>query len=190
MSKSSGLPSLNKKLLVLLALLMVTCFLLFACDKSEPEVVNPPTDNGDDWQESITTLDPVVARDEVLEYIKEQYPEVASLIGTPDWEKMPEPAMHALAVFGYKSGDWRINLTLLPAHLISLGGKTLEEDTFDIGVRYTASPPPYILWQGRYAEGTGVEEILFVNRDDKVEAVSPEEARDIVGDLERALGRV
>jgi hypothetical protein len=121
---------------------------------------------------------PPVARDAVVEYVRRQHPEVADLLVSPAWEALPEPAVHALAVYGYVSDAWQIDMTVLPAELVEIDGVLLQEDTFDIEFK-VRSPPPYILWSGKYAPDAGVTEDLFVDRQATMEAIAPEAARDL-----------
>ena len=119
------------------------------------------------------------ARDDVIAFIKENHPETASLIEPPsDWEPLPEPSVHAFAVYGYRSATWRMDMTLFYAGLVKVGGKDLEEDTFDIQLKYL-SPPPYILWWGKYAESSGVVEESYAYRETEAEKIAPEVARDL-----------
>lgn len=119
------------------------------------------------------------ARDDVLAFIEENHPETASLIEPPsDWEPLPEPSVHAFAVYGYRSATWRMNMTLFYAHLVKVDGKDLEEDTLDIQLKYL-SPPPYILWWGKYAESTGVMEDGYSYHETETEKIAPEVARDL-----------
>jgi len=116
------------------------------------------------------------ARDDVIAFIKENHPETAALIEPPsDWEPLPEPSVHAFAVYGYRSATWRMNMTLFYAGLVKVGGKDLEEDTFDIQLKYL-SPPPYILWWGKLAESSGVSYYYHETETDKTD---PEVARDL-----------
>jgi len=119
------------------------------------------------------------ARDDVIAFIKENHPETASLIEPPsDWEPLPEPSVHAFAVYGYRSATWRMNMTLFYAHLVKVDGKDLEEDTFDIQLKYL-SPPPYILWRGKYAESSGVMEDRYSYHETETDKIAPEVARDL-----------
>jgi hypothetical protein len=94
------------------------------------------------------------------------------------WVALPEPSVHALAVYGYTSDDWRIDMVVLPGGLVKVDGVLLQEDTFDVELK-TRSPPPYILWNGKYAPDTGVTEDGYVNRERRVEAIPPENALDL-----------
>jgi hypothetical protein len=111
------------------------------------------------------STDPHVVRDKVIEFVRQKHPEVADLLGSPEWEGLPEPAVHAFAVFGYTSEKWRMDMTVLPAHLVAVDGVTLEEDTFDVELKYR-SPPPYVIWTGEYAPDIDVQERHFVNREE------------------------
>jgi hypothetical protein len=126
------------------------------------------------------STDPHVVRDKVIEFVRQKHPEVADLLGSPEWEGLPEPAVHAFAVFGYTSEKWRMDMTVLPAHLVAVDGVTLEEDTFDVELKYR-SPPPYVIWTGEYAPDIDVQERHFVNREEsrRAGAIAPEVARDL-----------
>jgi len=114
----------------------------------------------------------------VIDYVREAHPEIAPLVGSPDWGELSEPRIHALAVFGFDTDTWRMNMTVLPADVVAVEGEVLKEDTYDVELRYIA-PPPYILWQGMYAPSAGVTEDAFIHREIEVEAIAPEVARDI-----------
>jgi hypothetical protein len=128
------------------------------------------------------STDPAVARDLVIDYVRAEHPEVAGLLDEPAWEALPEPAVHALAVYGYTSAGWQIDMVVLPGGLVSVNGVMLEEDTFDIELTYR-SPPPYIAWSGKYAPEPGTTEDAYVNRSHKAEAIAPERARDLAFDF-------
>lgn len=90
------------------------------------------------------STDPHVVRDKVIEFVRQKHPEIADLLGSPEWKGLPEPSVHALAVSGYSSDKWRMDMTVWPAHLVAVDGVTLEEDTFDVELKYR-SPPPYVI---------------------------------------------
>jgi hypothetical protein len=167
---------LVRSILLLLAIPALAACLPVRTTPSPPDPTPefPPTDATSEFP----STDPAVARDEVVKYVRAQYPEVADRLGQPVWEALPEPAVHSLAVYGYTSDDWYIDTVVLPGGLVAVDGVLLEEDTFDVELKYR-SPPPYIAWSGRYAPDTGITEDYFVNRSHKVEAIPPEMARDL-----------
>ena len=141
-----------------------------------PEI-EPPT--SDVTENSFPSIAPEVARDEVIEYLVQQYPdELAPLFVNATWEKVPEPETHTFAVYGYRNPQWQIDLTVLPANVIEIDGVTLEEDTYDISVSFL-SPPPYIRWVGLLAKNSGIIEQSYVNRSEILETIPPEQARDL-----------
>jgi len=116
----------------------------------------------------------------VGEFVRQKHPEVADLLGSPEWGELPEPEVHAFAVFGYTSDKWRMDMTVLPAHLVAVDGVTLEEDTFNVELKYR-SPPPYVMWRGKYAPDIDVQKRHFVDREEsrRAGATATEVTRDL-----------
>jgi hypothetical protein len=126
------------------------------------------------------SVDPKVVRDKVVAFLATQYPaDLAGKFEGITWEQLPGPSSQPLAMYAYRSREWQMNMTVLPADLITYDGETLIEDTFDISLNYL-SPPPFIRWTGFYGENSGIAEHSYVNRSAITERINPEEVRDLV----------
>jgi hypothetical protein len=160
----------GRRLWLLAAVLLAACGPL----RATPTAVEPTP--------KFPSTDPPVARDAVVAYVRAQHPEIAASLGQATWEALPEPRVHALAVYGYLCDAWRIDMTVLPGGLVEVNGALLQEDTFDVELK-ARSPPPYILWRGTYAPDSGVIEAAYLHRAQKAEAIAAETARDLAFEL-------
>jgi hypothetical protein len=138
-----------------------------------PLIETPPLE-----KVSTPSVAPEVVRDKVVAFLVTQYPaDLAGKLERITWEKLPDLPVQALAMYAFRSDDWQMNMTVLPADLITYDGETLSEDTFDISLNYL-SPPPFIRWTGFYGQNSGISEHSYVNRTGIIERIDPDRVRD------------
>lgn len=157
---------------ILTLLLVLTAFIFGACTPT-PDRAALPTVMAD----LEDNLEAEHIRDLIIAHVTETHPDTADLLANTKMDRLPALSTTMIETLQYGNDDWIMTIIVLPANLFTIDDKLVTEDTYDVELLYH-NLPPFIQWSGRYGENAGLIETNFVNREQAIDRIPPEAARD------------